>query len=79
MMHAQDDIFILSSATALGIGESLILTLISIIVNLPEHELHLLRRGIANVLHIADDQLQNLSIPPGFEMLSLSDGTLTKY
>ena len=79
MMHAQDDIFTLSSTTALGIGESLLFTLITIIVNLPEPELRKIHHGVRETLNIADGLLQNLSITSGFEMLSLNGGTYARF
>ena len=78
-MHAQDDIFTLSSTTALGIGESLIYTLITIIVNLPEPELHKIHHGMRETLGIADGLLQNLLITSGFEMLSLNCDTYALF
>ena len=79
MMHYQDDLVTLSSATALGIGENLIFSLMTIMVNLPEFELRKIHEGLIEGVQVADSLLRNLSIASGFEMLTMNDGTSVQH
>lgn len=74
MVHTPDDIFTISSSTALGMAENLVLLLNSLVKNLPERELRKVRNALERTVHVADDLLLNITISSGFNMLTLSDG-----
>ena len=74
MTHTPDNVFTISSLTALGMAENLILLLNSLVENLPERELRKVRDALERTVHIADNLLLNMTISSGFDMLTLSDG-----
>ena len=74
MASAPDDAFLVSSSTALGIAENLILLLDTMISNLPEPELRRMRGALGHSLRIADDMLFKITISSTFDTFSLSDG-----
>lgn len=74
MTRAPDDIFIVSSSTALGIAKNLVHTLDTVLNNLPELELRKIRDALEHSVGVADDILFNMTISSGFDILTLSDG-----
>ena len=70
-----DDVFLVSSPTALWMAENLVLVLNTMIRNLPEAELRRMRVALVNSVHAVDDMLCNIAISSTFDMLSVSDGT----
>jgi hypothetical protein len=79
MIFSPDDVVTLSSLTALGMGENLILTLNTIIMSLPEAELRRIHQVMGETIRLTDDLLENLSISSAFEMLSMNDGTFIHH
>src|ERR1700753_1460234 len=67
--------FIVSSTTALSMGEHLIHALNNIVVNLPVPELHKICGELRRTVRVAEDILYSEDIPAGFDMLTLNDGT----
>ena len=74
MALAPDDTFLISSSTALGMAENLVILLNTVVKNLPEPELRQVRGALENSVHLADELLYNIAISSTFEMLTLSDG-----
>ena len=73
-MTSSSDVFLVSSSTALGMAEDLVLVLNTIIRNLPEPELRRVHNALERSVRIADDILCNIAISATFDVLSLSDG-----
>ncbi|KAF9779416.1 hypothetical protein BJ322DRAFT_1024327 [Thelephora terrestris] len=76
MTFTPDDIFSIASSTAVGMGENLVTTLNTIIMNLPEADLRKVRDAVNRSLQLADDLLHHFPISPAFEFVSTSDGGL---
>lgn len=70
-----DDVFAVSSSTALGMGENLLNLLNTVIMNLPESELRRIRLAMEHSLNLADDLLYSVSASSAFDRLTMSDGT----
>lgn len=75
MTSGPDRVFLVSSSTAVGMAEDLVLILNTIIRNLPEPELRRVHNALEHSIRIADDMLCNTAISATFDVLSLSDGT----
>ena len=75
MAVTPNDPFVVSSSTALGMSEHLLLVLNTIIKNLPESELREVRASLEETANVADDILYNMMISSTFEMLSVNEGT----
>ena len=74
MALTPDDTFLISSSTALGMAENLVVLLNTVVKNLPEPELRQVRGALENSVRLADELLYNIAISSTFEMLTLSDG-----
>ena len=72
--ETQDDTFVISSSTALGMGEYTLALLNIIIQNLPESELRRMRDALYHSVSLADDLLYNISISSTFDVLTINDG-----
>lgn len=72
-----DDVFLLSSSTALVMGENLVHLLNTVVRNLPESELRKIRDALERSVRIADGLLYNMTISSTFDMLTLSNGMCT--
>lgn len=72
--QTHDDIFILSSYTAVGMAEYLLAILNTVIHNLPEPELRKMRESLDRSVTRADELLYNIAISSSFEMLTVDDG-----
>jgi hypothetical protein len=70
-----DNAFIVSSATAVSISEHLIHALNNVVVNLPLPELRRVCGDLRRTVRLAEDILYNEDVPPGFDTLSINDGT----
>lgn len=77
MAFTPDDTFLVSSATALGMAENLIIVLNSIMGNLPESELRRVRSAMEHSVRVADDILYNAALTSTFDVLTLNDGMYT--
>lgn len=73
-LMTQDDTFVVSSSTALNMGEHLLALLNTVIQNLPEQELRKMREALYQSVSFTDDLLYNISISSTFDMLTVSDG-----
>jgi hypothetical protein len=71
---AHDDAFVISSTTALGMGEHLLSLLDTLIQNLPESELREMRRGLNQSRALVDGLLSNIALSSPFDALTVSDG-----
>ena len=69
-----DDTFVISLSTALGMGEYLVALLNTVIQNLPELELRMMRNTLEQSVALADDLLFNISISSPFDTLTINDG-----
>jgi len=74
MTYTPDDVFLVSSPTALGMAENLVLVVNTMIRNLPEGELRRMRNSLVNSVRLVDDTLCNIAISSTFDMLSVSEG-----
>ena len=69
-----NDLFLVSSTTALAMAENLLLVLNAIMGNLPESELRKIRSAMEHSVRVADDILYSTAIASTFDVLSLNDG-----
>ena len=69
-----NDVFLVSSTTALAMAENLLLVLNAIMGNLPESELRRIRSAMEHSVRVADDILYNITITSTFDVLTLNDG-----
>ena len=69
------DTFVVSSATALTVGEQLLFIMNTVAQNLPESELCILRDSLSQSLALADDLLYNFSLSSRLDVLTINDGT----
>ena len=74
-----NDVFIVSASTGLEMAENLLLTLNTIIKNLPEPELRTMRDELEVSLYTADDLLLNIIISSDFETLSVSSSVYGSF
>lgn len=74
-----DDVFTVSSSTALAMAENLLLSLNIVVGNLPEIELRKIRDALENSLRVTDDLLFNITICSAFDVLTLGDGMYEQY
>ena len=74
MAQLPDDIFTVSSSTALTIAENLVFLLSTVVSNLPEAELREIRDALEHTIHVADDLLFNMTVSSSFDTLALNDG-----
>lgn len=77
-MSYTNDTFIVSSSTALSMGEHLVLLVNTVIQNLPESELRRMRSALEDSVRLADDLIYNILISSTFNMLTLNDGAQTQ-
>ena len=70
-----EDTFVVSSSTALGMGEYLLALLNTVVQNLPESELRKMRDALDQSLTLADDLLISISLSSPFDTLALDNGT----
>ena len=72
--QTHNDIFILSSYTAVGMAKYLLAILNTVIHNLPEPELCKMRESLDRLVTCADKLLYNIAISLSFEMLTVDNG-----
>lgn len=72
-MHFHDDTFTISSLTALGMGEHLLILLNTVVQNLPEAELRKMRSALNRSLTAADNILYNMALSSSVDALTVSD------
>ena len=70
-----DDTFVISSATALTMGEQLLFLMNTVAQNLPEAELRMLRNSLGQSLALADDLLYSISLSSRLDVLTINGGT----
>ena len=73
--EAQDDIFIISLSTALGMGQHLLILLNTVIQNLPESELRRVHDTMGQSVTLANKLLEKMSLSSTFNTLTVDDGT----
>jgi hypothetical protein len=75
LQATHDDTFVISSSTALSMGEHLLDLLSTLIQNLPESELRTMRDALNHSVTLADELLYNISLSSPFDTLTINDGT----
>ena len=74
MSNPREDLFIVTSSTALAMALNLMGLLNTIVESLPEPELRTIRDAMEQSIHTADDLLFNFSISSDFDMLTVGEG-----
>jgi hypothetical protein len=69
-----DDTFVISSSTALGMAEYLLALLNTVVQNLPASDLRRMRNAMDQSVTLIDDLLYSISISSTFDTLTISDG-----
>lgn len=77
MVNPQEDLFVVTSSTALGMAEDLMRLLSTIMENLPEAELRRIRGSLERSINDVDDLLLRRSVFYGFKVFSIGEGACT--